>query len=354
MYNSFNAKKVNLIINFVYIFIIGLLLFMAFKYALPIILPLILSVVIAYIAEPSIAVITKQFKIKRSICSFITILFIVIFASGIVLILTITGLKAIDEFVNYVPKILNDIELCLKSISNKVDKTTFDKVLLYLYNSLLKFDLSFENANILNMVVNYATIIIKAFPSFLFTTLITFIYSIFVSSSLPQIKEFLYKRLNSKNLKCLSGLKLSITHIFKNYFKSYTLLMLITFSELSVMFYIFKIKPPLTLALIISLIDILPVLGVGTVMIPWSIVLFICGNTSKGIIILSIYALITTIRQIIEPKIVGGGIGLPPVITLPLMFVGLKLFGVIGVFLVPIVFTIGYDIYKKQIFSTKH
>ena len=112
-------------------------------------------------------------------------------------------------------------------------------------------------------------------------------------------------------------------------------------------FYVFKIKPAFALAFIISLIDILPIFGIGTVMLPWSVILFVLGEYQFAVIILSIYSVITIIRQIIEPKIVGDNIGLPAVITLPIMFIGLNLFGLVGLFAGPAVATVIYSLHKK-------
>lgn len=183
------------------------------------------------------------------------------------------------------------------------------------------------------------------------TVIVTFVFSVFFSSSYPNISKFIKKIFSPKKTMILSNIKKSVFTILGKYLKSYTLLMLITFSELYISFIIFKIKPSFTLALLISAIDILPVFGVGTVMIPWGIILFICGNYTMAAVILSIYGVITVIRQIVEPKIIGKSIGLSPVITLPIMFAGLNLFGLIGLFAGPMIATVIYDLHRKGLIS---
>ena len=123
--------------------------------------------------------------------------------------------------------------------------------------------------------------------------------------------------------------------------------MLLTFVELSIAFLIFDIQPSIPLALMISLVDILPILGIGTIMIPWGIICLLTGDITLASIIFSIYAVITVIRQIVEPKIVGKNIGLPPIITLPAMFIGMSLFGIKGLFISPMIVTIVYDLNKN-------
>ena len=90
------------------------------------------------------------------------------------------------------------------------------------------------------------------------------------------------------------------------------------------------------LALVISFVDILPVLGVGSVLVPWAVFSFVSGRWNFGIGLLIIYGCVTVVRQIAEPKIVGGSIGLHPLATLVSMYAGLKLLGVTGLLIGPV------------------
>lgn len=96
------------------------------------------------------------------------------------------------------------------------------------------------------------------------------------------------------------------------------------------------IENALLIALIIALFDILPVLGTGGVMIPWMVIAFIQGNLQLGFGLLAVYGVVTVVRNIVEPKIVGGQLGLHPVVTLASMFVGASLLGAVGLFGFPI------------------
>ena len=93
----------------------------------------------------------------------------------------------------------------------------------------------------------------------------------------------------------------------------------------------------MVLALIICIVDIFPVLGTGTVIIPWAIYEFIMGNSNLALGLAVMYVLITVIRNFIEPKIVGHSVGLHPIVTLTSMYVGLQLFGFFGMLMMPII-----------------
>ena len=126
-----------------------------------------------------------------------------------------------------------------------------------------------------------------------------------------------------------------------------------TFAELLAGFYIFKIPYALTLASVIAIIDILPVLGVGTVLIPWGVVLLIVGKTKKAAEIFILYGIIWIIRQIAEPRIVGKSVGVHPLLTLVAMYVGYSLMGFGGLFVFPIVLMVLRCLYDIGLFEIK-
>ena len=118
--------------------------------------------------------------------------------------------------------------------------------------------------------------------------------------------------------------------------RSYAIIMSITFVELSIGFTIIGLEYALPIAFGIAIFDILPVLGTGGIMLPWAVITAIRGDIPLALSLLAVYVVVTIIRNIIEPKIVGAQLGLHPVVTLVSMFVGTQLFGVLGLFGFPI------------------
>lgn len=119
--------------------------------------------------------------------------------------------------------------------------------------------------------------------------------------------------------------------------RAYGVLMLITFAELWIGFGILRIKYAVWLAALIALIDLLPVLGTGTVLIPWSVVSLLSGETARGIGLLVLYAVVTVVRQMIEPYFLSKSMGVHPFVSLLAMLMGLELFGVLGMILSPMI-----------------
>ena len=120
------------------------------------------------------------------------------------------------------------------------------------------------------------------------------------------------------------------------YLRAYFFIIVITFSELYLGFLILDVEYAVGLALLIAVVDILPVLGTGTILIPWTLICFLKKDFYLGIGLAIMYLVIAVIRQIIEPRIVGRSIGLHPLVTLASMYVGLKLGGLLWLILLPV------------------
>lgn len=120
------------------------------------------------------------------------------------------------------------------------------------------------------------------------------------------------------------------------YLRAYMLLMLATFLELSVGFAVIGAQNPLALALVVALIDALPLLGCGVVIVPWALWCFLEGNLRRGIALLVIQAVVYLVRQFLEPKLIGRMTGVHPFVALIVLFAGLKIGGVAGMIAAPI------------------
>ena len=118
--------------------------------------------------------------------------------------------------------------------------------------------------------------------------------------------------------------------------RSYFLIMLITFSVMLLGFIILRVKYALLMALVVALLDMLPVIGIGTVLIPWSIWCFLADNAALGIGLLILFGAAEIIRQVAEPRIVGNSLGIHPIVTLILLYGSYSIFGIFGLVLIPI------------------
>lgn len=184
---------------------------------------------------------------------------------------------------------------------------------------------------------------ISKVPNFVIAFVVSIVATCFMTSSYEDIKAFIIRQFSDENQIKLRKAKYIVLSSVGKMIKAYASIIAITTCELFIGLSVLKLigvyegAHILLISFIIACIDIIPVLGTGTVMIPWSVYSFITGNIGMGIGLLVIYALITVIRQVIEPKLVAGQVGISPVVTIMAMFIGVKIFGAMGIFILPFI-----------------
>ncbi len=190
--------------------------------------------------------------------------------------------------------------------------------------------------NISGDIVSFMGSAFAFLPNALFTAAVVIISTYYFAIDRVKINCFFLSLFPENIRPTLKRARDTLANTVGKYLRAYGLLFCITFGELLLAFVILGIDYSFVLALLIALVDFLPVLGTGTVLIPWGIILLIMGNYGLGVGIFVTYIIITVLRQIIEPKIVGKFIGLPPLAALASMYIGLNLMGIAGLFAFPL------------------
>ena len=150
---------------------------------------------------------------------------------------------------------------------------------------------------------------------------------------MPKIKVQCDNSIFGTELKFLGG---RLKDILTTYVKTQLIIMTLTCIICSAGLYFMGNPYALLLGVLIGIIDALPVLGTGTVFIPWCIILLIMGKYSSAVAILVIYLVAYYTRELLEPKLMGAGFGVSPVLMLVSLYVGLILFGISGVITGPV------------------
>ena len=122
----------------------------------------------------------------------------------------------------------------------------------------------------------------------------------------------------------------------KQYLRACLLLGGLTFLQMFIGLAVLGVPYAFLLALLIAAVDFLPLLGTGIILIPWAAVCFLLGQVKLGVGLLVLYGVSSVVRQVLEPKLIGDGLGLHPLLSLISMYAGLRLFGVWGMILAPL------------------
>jgi sporulation integral membrane protein YtvI len=305
-------------------------------------MPFVIGIIIALVFRHPIDLIEKKTHIKRS---FVSIFVLLVFYGIIGFIISMIGFKVftfLENFVGSTPQLYeNSIKPALNHIIDDLVKH-YPGIRNYLENFLVNInDSIFSYINTVSTkALGTIAGLAGQLPSLLINLIFTIVASFFFTIDYYRITRFIIRQFSGERKEMLLKLKDNGIGTLGRFIRAYAAIISITFMELSIGFWILQIPTPFVFGALVAIIDILPILGTGAVLLPWAIISIILGNTKLGIGLLLLYILITVVRQAIEPKIVGQQIGLHPILTLLLMYVGVQLMGVLGLLLLPIIATI--------------
>jgi len=201
--------------------------------------------------------------------------------------------------------------------------------------------------NISKSVVSWVTNLTLKTPGLLLKLLITVIATIFLTADFPRIKAFVMRQLPVRICDLLHNARVQLGRTLWSYTRSYAMILAITFVEIGLGLSIIGVNNAFGIAILIALFDILPVVGSGIVLLPWTIFTLFSGNLPTGIGLAVLYVVVIVVRQIMEPKIVGDRVGLHPLVTLLSMVLGTYLFGGIGLLGLPITVALLHALNKQ-------
>jgi sporulation integral membrane protein YtvI len=355
-------RKQKFLVEAAYLLVIMALVYVTFKYFIPLIFPFVLGFIIAFIFKPLIRTMTNKLKIPNKLAALSVIGFFYLILLSITILLGIEVFLYLNDFFREVPQLYNNVLvpwlsnalINLEELASQIDPMLVQQVRIYsaqILESLGNLITSISVGSV-SYITNFATKI----PFFLVGFLLTVISSFFIAMDYQLIINFLMDQISPSKRSLLLEAQMFLVSTLHKYAKSYLMIMSITFVELTIGFSILGIESAIVVAFLIAIFDILPVAGTGGVMIPWMIFTFLEGDTRLGLGLLVVYLVVTVIRNIIEPKIIGDQVGLHPLLTLFAMYIGLQLFGVAGLFGFPITLAIlnGMHRNKKIVLYKQH
>lgn len=335
-------KYSKFLITFAYYAVIAALAYVVLRYALPMLAPFVIGAAIAYLLRFPIRFLHRKAKLPYKGAA---ILVVLLFFGLIGTALVLAGVKAINwlvDAINLLPTMYTTHALpFFAEVTQNLEKIfiDLDPDTLSTLENLAQKALDSAGSLISSLsgtAVSALSGAAVSIPGLFLKLVLLIISTFFIAIDYETIKAFLVRQLDDKTHNLLWEIKNYVGGTLWVCIRSYAIIMTLTFVELSIGLSIVKIDHAVIVALLIAIFDILPVLGTGGIMIPWTVLTAIQGDFRLSLGLLIIYIVITIIRNIIEPKIVGGQLGLHPVVTLSSMFAGAQLFGVIGLFGFPI------------------
>lgn len=318
-------------------------------------MPFIIAFIISLIIEPAIRYLMKKTNLTRKMSSII--IFLAVFS---IIIGSVTwGIVAlISESTNLLQMLNIYIDKAYTQIQNTVGKIAITKISIS--SNVLNFlqDTSGEILlKISSWLTNFLTKFITAItsiPTIAIYIVITILSLYFICTDRIYMLDFMEYHMPSKWVQKIAMHIKEITKNLGGYLKAEATLIFVSFIISVVGLYILKfvgmsVNYPLLIALAIAFVDALPILGSGTVMVPWAIISALNGDLKLGVAIIALWIIMSVVRQLLEPKIVSGKIGIHPIFTIIAMYTGFKVIGIIGMLIGPIVLIIFKSIFANRL-----
>ncbi len=327
----------------------ALALYLIFRFLLPVALPFLLAFGAAFLLRPVNCFLHRKTRLPLRLISALTVLLTVILLGwglGTLVARLVGEIRAFGAALINDPDAVSRYFGWLEPLLREKGELTEAATLLESLEQYLQ-----------EMLVNAAKALLAGIPAwlgsavltlpevllFLFTTVVAAVYfSMDISLINDTIRRILPERFSAS----LGDLRARFFRTGGGYLRSYLILTGVIFAILLVGFSIMQTKYALLLAVVFALLDLLPVIGVGTFLVPWGLLMILAGNTRFGIGLLVLFAVTEIARQILEPRLVGGALGVHPLLTLFSLYAGAKFFGIPGMLLFPLL-----AIFIKILFS---
>ena len=318
-----------------------LLLWLVFRFLLPLAAPFLLAAVLALLAEPLVRVFQQRLHLSRGIASGVGVSITLLLTALLLTTLCAFLLRELGELAGIMPDLesaasdgISSMEGYFLSLAAQTPanvRTLLTRGVENLFSGSSRV-LDQVSSRLLDLASN----ILKGLPDSALSLGTWILASYMTSARLPKIKDLLRDHLpptwKDRYLPALRQLR----HTLTGWLTAQLKLAGITFGILTMGFLLLKISYAPLWAALISLADALPILGTGTILIPWSFVCFLQGDTLQALGLLGIYAVAALMRSILEPRLIGKQLGLDPLITLMAIYAGYHIWGFFGMLLAPL------------------
>ena len=305
-------------------------------------MPFVIGWILSVIAGPLVTFLEKKLKIMKRLGSAITIILVLALCIGLIYLIISQIWEEISVLIRNFPSMYHDLERGLSQIGAQ-GNTLFERFPEQIQNSwaTLMNNLDDTASSLIGRIgeptIEVAGNVAKRIPSVLVGTIVAFVSAYFFIADKENlgewVKKVVPKSITSRLLLVGENLKYAMGGYFKAQFK----IMGVVFAILLVGFTLMQIRFSILLAIAIAFLDFLPFFGTGTALIPWAIYKFLVGDYKMVAALVILYGVTQLVRQLIQPKLVGDTMGLNPLYTLFLLYLGYRVGSVLGmIFAVPI------------------
>jgi len=314
-----------------YFAMVGLAVFLCVRYLLSLLLPLVLGLVIAALTRPLSERLSRATGLGPRASGYLALLMAyVLLGAALLLLAAVLGGYLYRAAAGFPAVWRGALQPALRDFTAAADRFLSrllpqTAVLGNLTEKLQEalFSLSAELLSALGAAT-------AKLPDLIMTLFFTVACSLVICANYREITSFIVRQLPAGRRHLLFSLKEGTGAALLAYLKAYLLLSLIAFAELSLGFFLLDIDEWLPTAVLAAVLDLLPLVGTGAVLLPWSFLCLLRGSTAMAAGLLLLYAITVAVRGILEPRLVGGQLGLHPLVSLCAVYLGYRAAGMAG------------------------
>ncbi|WP_054950655.1 sporulation integral membrane protein YtvI [Numidum massiliense] len=337
----FNVTLVHRIFRAVWVAIVTVTVCALLYYSFPIIYPFLLAWVLAYAMNPLVRFFERKCRFPRWIAVTATLL---LFAAVLSLIVFVFTTKIIAESSHILSLLQEQLTQLLEWLDDYFQSADFQHLLSEVTTMMnmtdvqsLLSDMTSTISNVGTTVITYLFTFLKStvlfLPKFVVITVIVMVATFLISKQWDSLAEKSASLIPKRVRSSISALTHDLQKALFGYIKGHLILSSITAFVFYIGLLILGAPNAFTIAIIGGIIDLIPLVGIPAIIVPWSIFAFFDGNVFLGTGLLVLWPIILATRHSFEPKVYGASIGLNPLLLLVFIFAGLKLFGVLGIFI---------------------
>lgn len=332
---------------------ICLALSLALRYLMPLLLPFVLGAALALAAEPLVRVLTGKLRMPRAAASAIGICMSFSLLALVLMLLCGLLMRQLRQLSAYLPDLEDAARAGMRSVSDwllALAQKAPDGIRSVVSENVTELFSSGSAliGKITGYLLNLASGLLSRIPDSALGFGTAVISSFMISAKLPALASALHSHIPLPLAQRAKGIALRLKQTVGGWFQAQLTLSGVNFLLIALGFFLLRIPSALLWAFLVALVDAFPILGTGTVLIPWSIIAFFQGNQIQAFGLLGIYAAATVTRSVLEPRLVGHQLGLDPLATLVALYVGYQLWGLPGMLFTPILASAAMQLANAQ------
>jgi len=337
--------------------IIGIVIFVVFimPSIISTLFPFIAALVMTWFFHPLVRKIHEKIRIPRKILSFVFVILFFIIVGGLITLFFYKIISEVAIFINNLIK--NDINLStilssdnilsgfLSTLPENVSVAIQDGItnIILWINEVLSSSLSSISSRIGNFIAGV--------PSFFFSLVVFLTAMYYILADYPNLRALVSDRFSGELRKFMGFIKISTVAAFGAYLRAQLFLSLGVFVILLIGFAIIGQKFAFLLAFVLAILDFIPVIGSGSILVPWALITLITGNYTMTFQLMLIWGVVILFRRLFEPKIVGSQTNLSPLLSLLSMYIGMRIAGVTGMIFAPVFIQVFKQVCKAGLFA---